>query len=65
MGINVTPIAKLVTAEIDGKVVARYPNCSEGTGRSDYTTKGEEGLSTFDFATGVSGTAGTPLASAA
>ena len=72
MSVNVTPITGLVAGKVDRKVVARYPNRGEGTGRSDYTTKREEGLhafpfvfSTFDFATGVSGIAGTPFANAA
>jgi hypothetical protein len=71
MSVNVTPIAGLMTGKADREVVARHPNCCEGTGRRDHTTRGEEGLhavsfvfSTFGLATGMSGTAGTPFASA-
>jgi hypothetical protein len=66
------PSHRTEAGEVDGMVVARYPYRSEGTGRCDYATKGEEGLHAFSFvfstaalATGVSGTAGTPFASAA
>src|ERR1700719_4887588 len=61
MSVNVPPITGLMAGKVDRKVVARYPNCCEGTGRRDNLTKGEEGLhavpfgfSTVGLATGVS-----------
>src|SRR5258708_19748859 len=72
MSVNVNPITGLVAGQININVVARYPNCCQGTGRRNHTTKSEEwlhavpfGFSALDLATGVSGTAGTPFASAA
>src|ERR1700722_18140030 len=69
VSVNSTPITGLMARKVSKKVVARYPNRFEGTGRRDQATKGEEALHTVPFvfsrvglATGVSGTAGTPFA---
>src|ERR1700692_2198406 len=71
-GRNFSPVADYIA----GKKISRLPtgcfNRGQGTGRREHTTKGEEWphavsfvFSTFGLATGVSGTAGTPFASAA
>src|SRR5260370_20193613 len=48
MSVNVTPIAGLMAGKVGRKVVTRYPNCCQGTGRRDQLTKREERLHALD-----------------
>jgi hypothetical protein len=44
-----SPITGLMAAQVGRKVVARYPNCCQGTGRRDHLTECEEQLHALPF----------------